>query len=221
MLVEQFVVDVGSVTVAQRADALQALAGDAFAFMQVVYVCDMDIRLRAAFRQLFGAEPDAAREVEGTDLWSALEDFMRTVARMQALDPLTSELVRLRGARAHRCRLCQSVRSARAADVGADESVYDQIDAFEASALSERHKTALRLVDAMLWQPLNYPGGLADEVNERFTRPEAVEIVLDVVRNAANKIAVAFAADEPHVSEGVELYDIDARGEVVYGVGRP
>ena len=34
--------------------------------------------------------------------------------------------------------------------------------------------------------------------------------MLDVARNAANKIAVAFRADDPHVSEGVEFYDVDA-----------
>jgi alkylhydroperoxidase family enzyme len=137
---------------------------------------------------------------------------------MGALDPLTSELVRLRGARSHRCRVCQSRRSARAAAEGADESVYDQIDHFESSALAERHKAALRLVDAMLWQPLAYPPELTAELSSRFSPDEIVEIVLDVARNAANKIAVAFAADTPKVSEGVELYDIDERGDVIFGL---
>ena len=33
-------------------------------------------------------------------------DFLPAVARMRALDPVTSELVRLRGAAQHNCRLC-------------------------------------------------------------------------------------------------------------------
>jgi hypothetical protein len=45
-----------------------------------------------------------------------------------------------------------------------------------------------------------------------------VELVLDVARNAANKIAVAFGADEAHVTDGVEFYDVDERGELVYGL---
>jgi alkylhydroperoxidase family enzyme len=143
---------------------------------------------------------------------------MRTVARMTALDPLTSELVRLRGARSHRCRVCQSRRSAPAAIAGADESVYDQIDHFEASALAVPRKTALRLVDAMLWQPLAYPPALIDELRARFSRDEIVELVFDIARNAANKIAVAFAADAPNVSEGVEFYDIDEHGDVILGL---
>ena len=143
---------------------------------------------------------------------------MRAVARLGALDPLTSEMVRLRGARSHRCRVCQSRRSARAAAEGADESVYDQIDHFESSGLAEPHKAALRLVDAMLSQPRAYPSEMIADLRAWFSPAEIVEIVLDVARNAANKIAVAFAADTPNVSEGVELYDIDERGDVIFGL---
>jgi hypothetical protein len=44
-------------------------------------------------------------------------------------------------------------------------------------------------------------------------------LILDLVRNAANKIAVAFEADDPQVETGVEYYDIDAStGELRYDV---
>ena len=114
---------------------------------------------------------------------------MHSVARLDALDPLTTEIVRLRGARAHNCRLCRSLRNVRAANDGADESVYDQIDHHETSSLAPRHRVALRLVDAILWQPAAHPAGLRDDVRAAFTDRETVEIVLDVARNAANKIA--------------------------------
>jgi len=217
-LVEQFVVDVASMPADVRAAAFAELGDRAFPFAQVCYVTDMDARLRAAWRQLFGSELDLLAEAGATDLWSALEAFMRTVAQMDALDPLTTEIVRLRGARAHRCRLCQSIRSVRAANDGADETVYDAIDHYETSALAERHKVALRLVDAFLWQPLAYPPELASQVASSFSRDETVEILFDIVRNAANKIAVLFGADAPHVSEGVEFFDIDTAGDLVYGV---
>jgi alkylhydroperoxidase family enzyme len=217
-LVAQFVVDVGSITEPQRTAAFAALGDQAFGFVQVVYVCDFDARLRAAWQQLFGTEPATVPAVVESDLWSALEELMRTVARMQSLDPLTTELVRLRGARAHRCRLCQSLRSTRAASEGADESVYDQIDRYESSALAPRHQTALRLVDAVLWQPMTFPSDLTAQVFEHFTPDEIIELVFDIARNAANKIAVAFAADAPHVTEGIELYDIDDRGDVIYSL---
>ena len=53
-----------------------------------------------------------------------------------------------------------------------------------------------------------------------MTPAEITEVVLDVVRNAANKIAVALGGDAPVVTEGVEFYDIDATGDVVADVDR-
>ena len=103
-----------------------------------------------------------------------------------------------------------------AARAGADESIYDQIDHYETSALAPRHQVALRLVDAFLWQPLAYPTDLAAAIGAAFSTGETVELVLDIVRNAANKIAVLFAADAPHVTEGIEPFDLSAEGDVVY-----
>jgi alkylhydroperoxidase family enzyme len=216
-LSEQFVLDVSSCRDDQRAPAMAALGAEAFPFVQVLYVSDLGTRMRLAWSQLFGADP--GRDTAATvDLWSALESFMSSVARLDRLDPLTTEIVRLRGARAHDCRLCKSLRNVRAANGGADETLYDQIDHYESSSLSERHRVALRLVDAMLWQPAAHPRSLRDQARGAFTDDELVELVLDVARNAANKIAVVLAADEPHVAEGVEFYDVDARGELVYGL---
>jgi alkylhydroperoxidase family enzyme len=215
--VDQFVADVSAVTDAQRAEALARLGADAFPFVQALYVVDLGTRTGAAWRQLFGVRP-APGAAGGVDLWTALETFMRAVARLDALDPLTTEVVRLRGARAHDCRLCRSLRNVRAAEAGTGEDTYDQIDHYEQSTLSERHRVALRLVDAIVWQPSTYPEGLAPAVQREFSPAETVELVLDVARNAANKIAVAFRADDPHVSVGVEFYDVDAAGDLVYGL---
>ena len=44
--------------------------------------------------------------------------------------------------------------------------------------------------------------------------------MLDVVRNAANKIAVALGGDDAVVTEGVEYYDVDATGDVIADVDR-
>jgi alkylhydroperoxidase family enzyme len=217
-LVDQFVCDVASTSDAQRAAAFGVLGDRAFGFVQACYVTDMDLRMRAAWQQLLDVEPAAepAADAEPGELWADLEAFMRAVARLDALDAVTTEIVRLRGARAHNCRLCRSTRSVRAARAGADERLYDQIDFYETSALAERHRVALRLVDAFLWQPLTYPGDLAGSVARAFGPAEIVEIVLDIVRNAANKIAVLFAADAPHVAMGFEPFDVTPGGEVVY-----
>jgi alkylhydroperoxidase family enzyme len=213
---EQFVVDVAGVTSDQRRAVADALGSELFDFVQSCYVRDFDARMRAAWRQLFDVNGQPRRGQPSASLWEALDGFFTTVARMNALDPITTEIVRLRGAHAHNCRLCKSTRSVRAEAAGATESLYDKIERFEDSDLSDRHKAALRLVDALLWQPTSYPAETAATTHEHFAPAEVVEIVFDVTRNAANKIAVALAADAPHVAEGVEYYDIDPTGAVVY-----
>ena len=81
-------------------------------------------------------------------------DFLPAVARMRALDPVTSELVRLRGAAQHNCRLCKSLREGTALDAGGSETLYGDIERFEASRLlDERAKAALRYADALIWTP--------------------------------------------------------------------
>lgn len=217
---ERMVLDVSTITDAERAAALDALGADAFGVVQHCWSVDAGTRLSHAWRQLFGSGPRPEAVDPAPSRWEALESFFAAVARLHELDPVTTELVRLRGARAHDCRLCRSIRSLRAAEDGATEATYDAIDHYEHSELSERHKVALRLVDAMVWQPVAYPSGLAAQVRSEFTPGEAVELVLDIARNAANKIAVALGADAPHVDDGIEYYAIAADGTVVYG-GEP
>lgn len=225
-LAEQFVIDVASTTDDQRRRCFGALGDRAFETVQAVYVLDHGLRVRAAVRQLFGAQDSVIGDENvarspgqaGPVLWEAIEQWMRAIAKLEALDPLTTELIRLRGARAHDCRLCRSLRNVHAVRAGADEVLFDQIDDYENSSLSERHKVALRLADAILWQPSSYPSGLVEQVHEHLSPAEAVEVVLDVARNATNKIAVAFRVDEAHVAAGVEYYDLDEQGDVVHGV---
>jgi len=171
------------------------------------------------FRELFGGDPlPAETSAAPRELWPALEAMLPEIARLSSLDPFTTELVRLRGARAHNCRMCKSLRNVRAVESGGDEATFDKIDLYERSDLAERHKVALRLVDAMLWTPARFPAGLAAEVRAHFTREQQVELVLDVTRNGLNKFAVAMGADGIGVGEGIGYYDTDANGELVYGL---
>jgi hypothetical protein len=55
------------------------------------------------------------------------------------------------------------------------------------------------------------------EAHQHFTDAQLVELVLDVMRNSANKVAVAFGADTPNVAEGLQAYDIGPDGDMVMG----
>ena len=218
---EQFAVDVSAVTDSQRGALFDQWGKEAATLVAVTFVMDFLPRSRAA---LLVMEPNPAADpvpvgpvADGTGVWAALDGLIRIVPRLDALDPVTSELVRLHGARQHRCRLCRSLRSRPAVVAGADESFLRQLDDFEASDLSVHQKAALGMTDAMIWTP-----GRIDAAARRLmanaSPSQCFELVADVTRNALNKIAVALDADAPHVEEGFEIYDIDADGELVYGL---
>ncbi len=219
---EQFVVDVAAITSEHRTAMTRALGDDAFLFVQAVYVNDVFTRARLGLDRLFvtpmptlnGSVIDPAR------LWPELESFMAAVARLNTLDPLLTELIRLHGARAHECRLCQSRISVTALDQAGDLAVIRTAadDATADEVFTDRQRVALRLTDALVTQPGAIDDALVRAVHEHFDTAQITEIVLDVARNAANKIAVAFGADAPTVTDGVEFFDLDPTGAVIADV---
>jgi AhpD family alkylhydroperoxidase len=135
----------------------------------------------------------------GTELDAAMHDFERSVVRIKGLDPVTTELVRLRCARIHDCRRCRSVRDDAALAAGFDEALGAKIDDYEHSVLSPRHKAALRLADAMiLGAPVDRAGARA-----HFTDSELAELLLDIVKWSVQKALVALriepAPDDDHL----------------------
>lgn len=212
---EQFSADVSSLTAAQRASFATALGPNVFGATALVMIADFVPRVRAGLEAL-GVywSPDPVEWDDRTDpAHYLLNGFAPAVGRMRDLDPVTSEIVRLYGARQHNCRLCKSLREGAALDAGGSDATYDGIDAYDSSDLSERHQAALRYADALIWTPALVRG---EEVVAHFSEAEAVELTLDVMRNACNKIAVALGADAPRVEDGVERYLLGADGQPVY-----
>jgi alkylhydroperoxidase family enzyme len=222
----QFCLDVATLDDLRRVEMTEALGHGAFDYVQAVYVFDYVPRVRTVLAELTGAPvvasvPPASDGTASGSLWAALEDLLRVIGRLRQLDAVTSELVRLRGAGQHDCRLCQSLRSRSAILAGADDDLFALVDHPGSDRLSPRHRAALDLTDAIIWHPARLDPDLVRAVERELTPPESTELVLDVMRNAANKIAVALQADTPHVTEGVEIYDIDELGEAVYGLSLP
>jgi len=222
---DQFVGDVASLDDDQRASAAAALGDDLFTHVVATWASDMHRRLGGAWAQLSGAVPAAGVVETGADptlaAWPAVDEFLLVVSRLDQLDPVTTEVVRLRGARANNCRLCRSRREVHAIEAGADETTFDAIDRYETSDLDERLKVALRVTDAVLWTPASWPEGLVAEVQGAFTPAEAVELVYDIVRNAANRIAVALGADAAQLTDGVEYFALESDGSLTYGLPAP
>jgi alkylhydroperoxidase family enzyme len=214
---EQFSTDVSTLSAEQRGRFLAAVGRKAFAVSALTFIADFVPRVRSGFDALGVPWPD------GPVAWDHASDpgdallnvFAPAVGRLRGLDPVTTEVIRLRGAVQHNCRLCRSRREVAALDAGGSESMYDDIERYEASdLLSERHKAALRYVDALIWSPARIDAVIAAGVRAHFTGDEAIELTLDVMRNATNKIAVALGGDAPRVEDGIERYLLDVDGEV-------
>jgi alkylhydroperoxidase family enzyme len=211
---DQFATDVSVIDDGLRDDFSLATGTHQFDVVQMVWIADVGPRVRAALDALFGESqwPDPPRRFPVASVWGSIENFMISVARQRALDPTLTELIRLRGARQHDCRLCSSRRSQEAIQQGAGEAEFDAVDHYATSDLPEGTKAALALVDAMIWTPTAIPDEVVADVRRHLSDAQAVEVVLDVARNAANKIAVALRADAPEVTDGVQLFTTDMDG---------
>jgi len=218
---EQLALDVGSMDDVQRGAFFAAVGDQAFAVVQRIYIHDFVPRVQRVLDDVFGPSDWTSPVVEPVETsydesntWPLLEEFMVAVARLRSLDATNTELVRLRGARLHDCAVCKSRRSQDAIDAGATSSEFAAVDDWASSDLAVPVKAALGLTDALvLGTPV--PAGVRDVL----TDAQVVEVVLDVMRNAANKIAVALGADAATVTDGVELFTTDVDGNLAV-VGR-
>jgi alkylhydroperoxidase family enzyme len=221
---EQFSADVSMITGEQRSRLWKCLGDSTFGAVVSIYIADFVPRVQAGLEAL-GIGERYLGWVQGAFEWDhasepsdvVFNEFLPAVARMRALDPITSELVRLRGAAQHNCRLCKSLRESTALDAGGSETLYDDIERFESSALFDDWvKAALRYADALIWTPAHLVADDVAEVRARFSEAEAIELSFDIMRNASNKIAVSLGADGPRVDHGTERYLLDADGQTVF-----
>ena len=218
--VDQFVIDVSGIGDSLRGPLFEQLGADALGFVQALYVIDLGIRRREVLRRLDVPFPEAGPVTapEGSELWPALLQYMRTVARMSALDAVTSELVRLRGAAAHACRICKSRLSVKAVEAYGSEAPFTSIVSSRPTDLSAPHAAALAFVDAVITQPTDLDAAKVADLRAHFSAVEIHEMLHDVVRNSSNKFAVAVGGDAAVVDAGIEYYDLDAQGDVVADV---
>jgi alkylhydroperoxidase family enzyme len=221
---EQFSIDVSMIGDEQRSGLWSVLGDSTFGVVVQMYIADFVPRVRAGLEAL-GVGDQYLGWADARVGWDHTTDpsdavfnsFLPAVARLRELDALTSEMVRLRGAAQHNCRLCKSLRETTALNAGGSETLYGDIEHFETSALlTDRQKAALRYADALIWSPSHIDRGIAAGVRAHFSDAEAVELTSDVMRNASNKVAVALGGDAPRVEQGTEQYLLDADGQTVF-----
>ena len=149
-----------------------------------------------------------------TPLDFEIEELARVAMRAMRLDPLLTEVVRLRCAEYHDCRICSSLRIADAVAEGLDEEMRDEIRRYEDSNLDERFKVALRFVDAMIIDPRTLDGDLARDLRAHFTDTEIAEMSFNIMKWSFQKALVALRLEQPPW-EGLASLSFDSIGETV------
>lgn len=217
-----------------RQDFLATYGPSAFPIAQIIYVADFLPRILHALEELDAGtyaeesaelecdSPGAATESTAVEaLGAAFDEWIRVVPRLEGLDPVLTELVRLRGAGHHECRVCQSIRYLPALEAGAADSLMDSVITQASAAQTPAQAAALAFADELLATPGRLSHDVLRAVKDNFLAAAQVELVLDIARNATNKLAVAFAADAPRVETGFEICAADENGELRYGLPDP
>ena len=220
---EQFVTDVASLDDDLRVAAASALGADLFPYVVAVWADDMAGRLRSAWAQLAGSAPSSGR--------GAAEPEHGRVARGGRV-PGRGQPSRSPRCGHHRGRAPPGARaeqlppvpfpSQRAGDRswrGRGDVRRDRQVRVERPRRAAEGRAACHRRGAL--DPHAWPAGLAADVRRCFSPDQAVELVFDVVRNAANRIAVALGADEAHVADGIEYFAVEADGALTYGLPVP
>lgn len=226
-LAQQIALDVSSFTAGQRDLGATAFGRSAHTWYLAVYLADWIPRVRLALDLTFGPSQwdtaensmDGGAIEAGGGPWRDFVAMTEGIGALRCLDAVTTEIVRLRMARAHDCALCRSLRNRTALEAGGTEALYRAIDHWQEDPhFDDRARAILAFTDAMVWTPGQIREPL-DLLRARIADAELVELVLDMLRNAANKVAIASGTDAAHVEQGQEIYDVTETGETIFGLG--
>jgi alkylhydroperoxidase family enzyme len=146
----------------------------------------------------------------------AIAGFAAAVVNAKSVDPMITELVRLRCAQIHDCRLCGSLRSQEALDQGFDEAMQMKISRYESSDFSPDIIAALQLCDAMILTPSAADTALKETLQQYFSAQQIAEICLDVMKWSQQKALVALRMEAP-ISDIVSVLSFDEQGNPKLG----
>jgi AhpD family alkylhydroperoxidase len=219
---EQFLMDVGGTDATARAGLVEHFGADgARELVSAIYVVEFTQRLQLIAARVLDDDawspalvsPPPVGDASPADL---LKEYQAAVMRGNTLDPMTTELIRLRCARTHRCRICQTLRLADARAAGVDEEITAQIDFYERSDLPDRAKVALRVTDAFIIRPDLLSDTVAEQARMSFEPAELASLCLGITKWSTQKIHVARGTDGADGLEtdddGVALLSFDETG---------
>ncbi|ONH32601.1 hypothetical protein BL253_04610 [Pseudofrankia asymbiotica] len=187
---------------------------------EIIYVFDQAARLVIGHGRLFDpgefgdAPPDEAPS-EPRSLGAANLLLHDAALGLSALDPVTTELVRLRAGSYHDCRTCLSLRLVIDGRVVVDEELFARLGGYaDDPAFSPSRRAALRYADAHMTGPRQITPELRAELRTHFSAAQLVELSLDVTAWNYQKTLVALDLDAPASGEGLTGMAINADGSL-------
>ncbi|WP_007510091.1 MULTISPECIES: carboxymuconolactone decarboxylase family protein [Pseudofrankia] len=186
--------------------------------VDAMYVFDQAARLVVGHGRLFdpgefGDVPPDVAPREHKSLAAANLLFHDAALGLSALDPVTTELVRLRAASYHDCRTCLSLRFVVDGLVVVDEELFARLGGYaDDPAFSPARRAALRYADAHMTGPRQITPELRAELRTHFSTAQLVELSLDVSAWNYQKTLVALDMDAPASGDGLTGMVINADG---------
>ena len=226
---EQFMIDVSRINESDRESLLQYFPGEEMRdFITALYILECTYRLTLVARALLSDKSGPAdtsdfeivalTPSEQPNIRRSLKDYQDAVVRGTDLDPVTTELVRLRCARTHNCRICQTLRLSDARAAGADDTMTEKVDFYELSDLDESYKIALRITDAFITRPDTLSTETVVAARANFSTDQLAEMCLDITKWSTQKIHVALGTDGadavPKNEQGLSFFGFDDFGQV-------
>jgi alkylhydroperoxidase family enzyme len=226
---EQFIIDVSGIRDSDRESLVEYFPGEAMReFITALYILECTYRLSLVTHMLLSDESVLADTIifeintpnpnEKPNIRLLLKDYQDAVVRGTDLDPVTTELVRLRCARTHNCRICQTLRLSDARAAGADDTMTEKVDFYERSDLDERHKIALRITDAFITRPDTLSIETIVAARANYSPVQLAEMCLDITKWSTQKIHVALGTDGadavPKNEQGISFFGFDDLGQV-------
>jgi alkylhydroperoxidase family enzyme len=226
---EQFIIDVSGIKETDRESLRQYFPGEEMReLITALYILECTYRLTLVARALLSDESVPADTIafeitapnsnEQPNIRRSLKDYQDAVVRGTDLDPVTTELVRLRCARTHNCRICQTLRLSDARAAGADDTMTEKVDFYELSDLDESYKIALRITDAFITRPDTLSEETVVAARANFSTAQLAEMCLDITKWSTQKIHVALGTDGaeavPKNEQGLSFFGFDDLGQV-------
>ena len=229
---EQFVIDVSGISDAQREAIRGYFPGDrARLFASALYVTEFTQRLELMAPRLLPSPAaelldaggmvdvvEVSTETDELTVVDALRGYQDAVMRGGDLDPVVTELVRLRCARTHDCRICKTLRLDSARAAGVDDDMTAKVDFYEETDLAEPLKLALRITDAFITRPDTMSEQTALAARVHYTPEQLEEMCLDITKWSTQKIHVSLGTDGadrlPVGADGVSYFDFGDDGAV-------